>query len=55
MGLQVLMVTRSRDAAERARALRVVAGVVERVQVRLCQHILPHQHIIWLAQQTCLR
>ena len=31
-GLQVLMVTRSRDAAERTRALRVVQGVVDRVQ-----------------------
>ena len=30
--MQVLMVTRSREAAERARALAVVQGVVERVQ-----------------------
>ena len=30
--VQVLMVTRSREAAERARALAVVQGVLERVQ-----------------------
>ena len=30
--VQVLMVTRSRETAERARALAVVQGVVERVQ-----------------------